>query len=129
MPNLDFNTVGILFVFLMAAGNFWMTWRKSTMEESDRYERKHKPALHEQYATKSELANLEKNLGEAINRISTRITRGEDLGAQSRDKIYTRLTELQSEVASIRKENEMSRQSWIQLETKIDRLIERESKK
>lgn len=129
MPSLDFQSMGTVFVGLVVISQWIWAWQKNRREESDRYEQRHTPAIHERYATKTELANLEKNLGEAISQLSNRITRGEDLGAQSRDKIYTRLTELQSEVASLRKENELSHQAMNQLSTKIDRLIERESSK
>jgi len=125
MPSLDFQSLGTVLVGLIVISQWIWAWQKNKREESDRFEQRHTPAIHERYATKTELANLEKNLSQAISQISQRLTRGEELGAQSRDKIYTRLTDLQSAVSSLRKENEISHQQVNELSRKIDRILER----
>jgi len=47
--------------------------------------------------------------------------------AQSREKIYLRLSSLEAELSAIKKENELQTQRLLELAAKFDRFIERQS--
>ncbi|GEM_PF-2373099 len=47
--------------------------------------------------------------------------------AQSREKIYLRLSSLEAELSAIKKENELQTQRLLELSAKFDRFIERQS--
>ena len=92
-----------------------------------------KPAFTEQFR---EVKDCDERCAEANRRhfelsssTDNRITAMANKSAASREKLYLRLTAVESELSALKKENELQTQHLYSLSQKIDRYIERQNER
>ena len=89
------------------------------------------PSLQDQFREvkdcdeRCQTANLRHS--ELAATFDTRIRGMSEKSAQSREKIYIRLSSVEAELSAIKKENELQTQRLLELAAKFDRFIERHS--
>ena len=122
MPSIDLNTFGLIVVALIGISQWWWTSKKFAREEADRFEPRHNPELHEKYATRAEVHELEQDIKEQIKGLIQRMDRDEASAAQSRKRIYDEIYKLGKLIATVQTKGDITAQQLVQMSTKIDNL-------
>ena len=118
MPILDFQTIGIAVVVLVLLWEKLAGFVRYRRERDKEFEPKVKPELWRTYAQKD-------HVDKSIDKISARLDDVADKGASSRKDIYESIRVVREDVAGLKVETDLISKQVLQLDTKMDRLIER----
>lgn len=87
-----------------------------------------KPALHDEFRLvrdcDSRCQTANERYSELSKNVNSRLSAMSEKSAASREKLYLRVAHLESELSSLKKENELQTQHLYSLEQKLDRLLE-----
>lgn len=122
MPSIDLNTFGLIVVALIGLSQWWWTSKKFAREEAAQFEPRHDPQLHEKYATRDEVHELEQEIKDQIKDLIQRMDRDEAAAAQSRKRIYDEIYKLGKLIATVQTKGDITSQQLVQMSTKIDNL-------
>jgi hypothetical protein len=94
-----------------------LTFYKSHMKEQ--------PAPAATYATKQELSRVEADMKESIGRLADAMTREVSSQAGKRKAIYEDLEQLGKDMAGLKADNTTQTRQLFNVESKVDRILER----
>lgn len=118
--NVDGNFLVQLLIIITAAASIItmvLGWFRKTPPDTEKY-RHVKDCEHLCQANMADHEKIDREMNERLSSMSGH-------SAASREKLYLRMTAVESELSAIKKENELQTQQLYSLSQKMDRYIER----